>query len=298
MLCYGGLPEEYTRYHSSDIIIIPVPYDKTSTWIKGADKGPEALLSASENMELFDIETETEVFRRGIHTCDPVTTLKDPEFLAGLVKKSVSGCLKDRKTPVIIGGEHSVSIGAFQAFSETFENLTILQLDAHADMRKSYEGSSYNHACVMSRAKELAPVIQVGIRSMSIEEKEEVDRGRIIYAHEMNDNSHWIEKVLSLLTQNVYLTVDLDVFDPSIVPATGTPEPGGPGYGLMLNLLKKVIMQSNIVGFDIVELCPIENHKASEFLASKLLYQILSYKYQKANSKEKKRFIKKYYQTY
>ncbi len=285
MLCYGGLPEEFTRYHSSDIIVIPVPYDKTSTWIKGADKGPEALLAASENMELFDIETETEVFRRGIHTFDPVTTQNDPEFLAGMVKKSVSGCLMDKKTPVIIGGEHSVSIGAFQAFSEFFENLTILQLDAHADLRRSYEGSEYNHACVMSRAKELAPVIQVGIRSMCVEENEEVDRGRIIYAHEMDDNFPWIDKVLSLLTKNVYLTIDLDVFDPSAVPATGTPEPGGPGYYVILHLLKKVIMQSNLVGFDIVELCPIENQKASEFLASKLLYQILSYKYQQDNTK-------------
>ncbi len=276
---YGGLSEEYTQYHSSDIIIIPVPYDGTSTWGKGADRGPAALLEASANMELYDIETDSEVYLRGIHTTGEITTEKPPEFLAPLVREKVLEVYRDQKLPVVIGGEHSVSIGAFQATAEFFEDLTILQIDAHADLRDTYEGSAFNHACVMARARELAPIVQVGIRSMSVEEKENMDYNRVIFAREMRQDDKWEEKALQLLTKNVYITIDLDAFDPAYILSTGTPEPGGPDYYSVLDFLKKVNSRSVIVGFDVVELCPVENIKASDFLATKLVYQLLSYKY-------------------
>ncbi len=276
---YGGVSEEYTTYHSSDIVIIPVPYDATSTWVKGADRGPAALLEASANMELYDIETDSEVYLKGIHTTENITTGGTPEDLAPLVRAKMLSVFNDNKFPVLIGGEHSVSIGAFQAAAEKFGDLTILQIDAHADLREDYEGSSFNHACVMARAKELAPIVQVGIRSMSVEEKDQLDPDRVIFARDIFRQPRWDEKALDLLTRNVYITIDLDAFDPAYVIATGTPEPGGLSYYTVLDFLRKVNSRCTIVGFDVVELCPVENIKAPDFLATKLVYQLLSYKY-------------------
>ena len=213
---YGGLSEEYTQYNSSDIIIIPVPYDGTSTWGKGADRGPAALLEASANMELYDIETDSEVYLKGIHTTGEITTEKSPEFLAPLVKEKVLSVFRDHKLPVVIGGEHSVSIGAFQAAAEFFDDLTILQIDAHADLRDTYEGSAYNHACVMARARELAPIVQVGIRSMSVEEKENMDYNRVIFAREMSRDDKWEEKALSASDRK--MSISLSIWTPSIPP--------------------------------------------------------------------------------
>ena len=278
---YGGLPEEYTLYNSSDIIVIPVPYDGTSTWIKGAEQGPGALLEASANMELYDIETDSEVYLRGIHTTEIVTTNEGPEVLAPLVKKAMLSAFNDKKFPVLIGGEHSVSIGAFQAAGEKFQDLTILQLDAHSDLRTEYEDSRYNHACVMARAQEIAPVVQVGIRSMCVEEKENMDTSRVFWGYQIRNNKTWMEDAIGLLSENVYITIDLDVFDPAYVPATGTPEPGGMDYPTVIEFLKKVNETKNIIGFDVVELCPIPGNPGSDFLATKLIYQLLSMKFKK-----------------
>ncbi len=276
---FGGLSEEYTSYNDSDIVVIPVPYDGTSTWIKGAERGPEALLEASANMELYDIETDTEVYLRGIHTTEIVHTSESPEILAPLVKDAMKKVFDDQKFPVLLGGEHSVSIGAFQAAGEKFDDLTILQLDAHSDLRPEYEHSAYNHACVMARAKEISPIVQVGIRSMCVEEKENMDASRVFWGHQIRNNSTWMEEVLDLLSGNVYITIDLDVFDPACLPATGTPEPGGMDYPTVIEFLRKVNAAKNIVAFDVVELCPIPGNPASDFLASKLVYQILSMKF-------------------
>lgn len=273
---YGGLPEEFTQIDSSDVVILPVPYDGSSTWIKGADKGPDALLEASENMELYDIETDSEVYRRGIHTCKPVTTNKSPDELVPLVKNTVLKLLDKNKFLVTIGGEHSLSIGAFQAFSQKFPGITILQLDAHTDLRDEYEGSGNNHACVMARAKEVAEIMQVGIRSMDISEKKNLDPDRVFFAHDIIMDDEWQAKAISLLRDKVYLTIDLDVFDPSVVPSTGTPEPGGMNYYQVLDFLKRVVKEKQVVGFDVVELCPNPADKTSDFLAAKLIYRLLS----------------------
>lgn len=276
---YGDLPKEYTSFETSKVVILPVPYDGSSTWLKGADKGPEALLEASANMEVYDIETDSEVHKIGIHTAEPVLVDGSPEDMVDVVYKEMTFLLKKKKFPVIIGGEHSVSIGAFKAVAEQFNDLTILQFDAHADMRDSYEGSKCNHACVMARAREVAPVIQLGIRSMSVEEREDIQPDRIFYMTDMLHNKTWYYDLLNKLTRNVYITIDLDVFDPSIMPSTGTPEPGGMTWYDVLEVLKKVSEMANIVGFDVVELKPVSENKSPDFLASKLIYTLLTYKY-------------------
>ena len=180
---------------------------------------------------------------------------------------------------MVIGGNHTVSIGAFRAAAETYAGLTILQLDAHSDLRPEYEGSHLNHACAAARAREHAPLVQVGIRSMAAEELPFVDRKRIFYAHELYSDKSLYDRALDLLSGNVYITVDLDVFDPSVMPSTGTPEPGGPDYRELMFFLREVFLKRNVIGFDVVELCPSESNKAPDFMAAKVIYQMLSYKF-------------------
>jgi agmatinase len=278
---FGGIPKKYDDPEKAKIVILPVPYDGTSTWIKGADKGPAAILVASANMELYDIETDSEVYKKGIYTAKPIKENKSPEKMTVEVYETALRYVLDKKFLVTLGGEHSVSVGAIQAYSELYENLTVLQLDAHSDMRPEYEGSRFNHACAMSRAVECCPVVHVGIRSMDVEEKKYIHPDRIFYAEKRLTDPKWMEKVLDILSKNVYITIDLDVFDPSIMPSTGTPEPGGLFWYEVLNLMQKVNKKCNIVGFDVVELCPNEIDKAPDFLASKLIYKILSYKFNK-----------------
>jgi len=278
---YGGLTKELTKFDTSKIVIIPVPYDGTSTWIKGSDKGPEAIIEASANMELYDITTNNEVHKNGIHTMRPIKINSNPQKVVEAVYERTVEIINKNKFPVLIGGEHSISIGAMKAISEHNEDLTILQLDAHADLRPIYEKSKYNHACVMARAKEFCPVLQVGIRSMSIEESKHIDPDRIFYADQIYDNDEWMVEVMVKLTKNVYITIDLDVFDSSIMPSTGTPEPGGLFWYEVIKFLKKVNETSNIVGFDVVELCPNKYNKAPDFIAAKLIYSLLSYKFEK-----------------
>lgn len=275
---FGGNEVVYS-YSESGIIIVPVPYDETSTWMKGADKGPDAILDASVNLEFYDVETSSEAHLKGINTIAPILEKETPEKLVKDVYDRIFSLLSDKKFPVIIGGNHTVSIGAIKAFSEYFENLTILQLDAHADLRQVYEGSVFNHACAMARAREFAPVVQVGIRSMSAEELPFVERDRIFFSHELYYDKSLYHRALDKLTGNVYITIDLDVFDPSIMPSTGTPEPGGPPYFELLHFMRDVIKSRNVVGFDVVELCPSETNKSPDFIAAKIIYQLLSYKF-------------------
>ena len=262
---------------ASKIVILPIPYDKTSTWIKGSDKGAQAILEASPALELYDIETQTEVYKKGIYTIPFFKVEADPEKMVKQVETVVSDLLNKEKFVVTIGGEHSVSIGAINAVSKSVDNLTVLQLDAHSDLRDSYEGSKFNHACVMSRVAEKNEFVQVGIRSMDIEEKDKMQADRIFFAHDIFDNDLWMKGATEKLSKNVYITIDLDVFDPSIMPSTGTPEPGGLGWYKVMKFLKTVSESKNIVGFDVVELCPNEHNKAPNLLAAKLIYKLLSY---------------------
>ena len=277
---YAGIPQDYGKLETAKIVLIPVPYDGTSTWQKGADKGPEAFLNASANMELYDIETETEVYKRGIHLTDAVTEASSPEAMVEAVHAATKRFIKKNKFVTIFGGEHSISIGTIRAFNECFDNLTVLQLDAHADLRKEYEGSSCNHACAVYEASQTTNLIQVGIRSMDISETTVLDQEKTYFAHEMVNDDSWMESSIDQMTENVFITIDLDAFDPSILSSTGTPEPGGLLWYETLEYLKQVFQEKNVVGFDIVELCPNANDKSSDFLAAKLYYKMLSYKFQ------------------
>lgn len=279
MINYGGIPEEYSQLETSAIVILPVPYDGTSTWIKGADKGPEALLEASANMELYDIETNSEVYKKGIFTASAITENTSPEKMVEAVYKEAKKYIDLNKFLVTIGGEHSISSAPAKAICEKYKNVTVLQIDAHSDLRPEYEHSKYNHACVMARIQEFAPILQVGIRSMDTVELPNLDKSRVYFAHEIRRNANWINDLVSKLTENTYITIDLDGFDPSIVAATGTPEPGGLSWEQVMDLMIAVNRNSNIVGLDVMELCPNENHPSSNFVATKLIYRILSEKY-------------------
>lgn len=276
---YAGIPTEFHEYSKANVVLLPVPYDGTSTWQKGADKGPEAFLDASENMELYDIETGLETYRKGIHLLDPITEGTSPESMTEAVYQKVKSEIANRKFVTLFGGEHSVSIGAIRAHNESFENLTVLQIDAHADLRPSYEGSSCNHACAVYEASKKTNLIQVGIRSMDQSELEHMNKSKVFFAHDIHDSKAWMDASLKQMTKNVYITIDLDALDPSELPATGTPEPGGLRFYQLTEYLRKVFEATNVVGFDIVELCPNPQHKASDFLAAKLYYKMLSYKF-------------------
>jgi len=264
---------------------LPIPYDGTATWQKGADNGPAALLAASANMELYDIETGLEVYRQGITTLPPVDCPEKPEDLAQIVAAKTAQLLNDGKFVVSLGGEHSISIGLAQAHAKHFPNLSVLQLDAHSDLRDEYEHSRYNHACVMARIREFCPIMQVGIRSMDLGELPRLDKSRVIFAHEYHNSPEIFDKICANLTENVYLTVDLDVFDPAIMPSTGTPEPGGLGWYDVINVISHVIQKKRIVGMDVNELLPNPSDKAPDFLAAKLIYRTLSMIYAKESTK-------------
>jgi len=276
---FGDLPEEYSNLKGSKIVVIPVAYDGTSTWMKGADKAPAAIIEASANMELYDIETDSQVYQKGIFTSEAIEGLSLPEDVVEKVTETVKEYLQQDKFVVLIGGEHSTSIGSIEAHVEKHKDITVLQLDAHCDLRDEYNDSKYNHACVMARVKQLCPIIQVGIRSIDSSEKQQLNRENIFFAKDIYKSNTWIEKTLLKLSNKVYITIDLDVFDPSIMPSTGTPEPGGLLWYETLAFLRQVFEKRDVVGFDVVELCPNEKNKAPDFLVAKLIYKLLSYKF-------------------
>lgn len=276
---FGQLPDEYSNLESARIVILPVAYDGTSTWNKGADKGPEAIIEASGNMELYDIETDSEVYKKGIFTDSIIEADAPVSEIVKAINHEVQGYIEQGKFVVVIGGEHSVSIGAVNAHCSAYPGLTVLQLDAHTDLRQQYNGSKYNHACVMARARELSPIVQVGIRSMDASEKQFVNPDSIFFAKDTYNNKDWFAQAVSKMSDRVYVTIDVDVFDPSIMPSTGTPEPGGLLWYEVLGFLKLVFEQRDVIGFDVVELCPDERNKSPDFMTAKLIYKLLSYKF-------------------
>ena len=275
---FAGITQEYALYNQSKIVLIPVPFDQTTTWQKGTDYGPTAFLNAAENMELYDIETDSEVYKNGIFLTESIEENTSLDMI-NAVHSKVKNFINKKKFVTLFGGEHSISIGSIRAFNERFENLTVLQIDAHADLRKEYEGNPYSHACAMYEANHTTNLVQVGIRSMDISERDEMNEDNVFFAHEMATNEYWMDDVLEQLSDTVYITFDLDALDPSIIPSTGTPEQGGLFYYETLEFLKKVFDNKNVVGFDIVELCPNKLDKSSDFLAAKLYYKMLSYKF-------------------
>lgn len=279
---FAGIEGDHNEFENANVLLQSIPYDGTSTWGKGADEGFGAFLDAAENMEIYDIETDSEVYKKGVHIIDPILEDSSPEAVFESVYKNTQDLLKTSKFLTFFGGEHSVSIGIIKAFYEAYPNITILQIDAHADLRPEYHGSPYNHACAVADASQNANLIQVGIRSMDTSEVQYMDKDKCYFAEDMYGHTDWMEDSISKMTDKVYITLDLDVFDPSIMPATGTPEPGGLLWNPAIQYLKKVFQKKNVLGFDIVELAPIDGLSAPQFMTAKLYYKMLSYKF--ANS--------------
>jgi agmatinase len=274
---FGGLDDEHAALDRARVAILPAPYDFSTTYQGGTRWGPRAILSASRNMELWDEEVGA-VYRSGIHTLPELEpTALGPEAMAKRVERAVGWILDQGKLPVMLGGEHSLTAGAVAAAATRLPKLTVLQLDAHGDMRESYLDSRYSHACVMSRVRERVPASSVGIRSLSEEEAERfraspwpswsVRQFRAL-------QGDW-EPVLRTLGPEVYVTFDLDALDPGILPATGTPEPGGLDWYEAVDLLAAVSRRARIVGFDVVELAPLPGNVASDFLAARLVYRMI-----------------------
>ena len=276
---FAGIEEEYSTFEKSKILLQSFPYDGTSTWGKGANNGFSAFLDAAENMELYDIETDSEVYKEGIHILDELSNFNSPTDMFNQTYLRTKEIIAHNKFNTFFGGEHSISIGIIKAHYEAYEDLTVLQIDAHADLRPQYHGTPYNHACALYDASLHCNLIQVGIRSMDISEKEHMNYTKVFFADEIRYSNGWFEESIGLMSDNVYITFDLDALDPSIMPATGTPEPGGLQWYLTTNYLQRVFEQKNVVGFDIVELAPIEGLHAPQFLAAKLYYKMLSYKF-------------------
>ncbi len=275
---FGGLPPIYSDWENARVILLPVLYDLTSTYIPGSRRGPLAILEASTHLELFDEELQVETFQIGIHTMDPLEAVAcGPEEMVRQVLFCAQKVLGSGKFLVLLGGEHTLSLGTAQAIKDKFPQVSFLQLDAHADLRDEYEGSPFSHACVGRRLAELGPLVQVGVRSLSKEENDYIKERRVVtfWGYKLEDLTSWEEEVCAALTSQVYVTIDLDVLDPSIMPAVGTPEPGGLTWKSLGRLLKLLARKKEIVGFDIVELTPIPGLTSPDFLAAKLIYRFL-----------------------
>ncbi len=273
---FAGIPAKDAEFESSKVVVLPVPYDSTTDWHAGARDGPIAIIDASQYLELYDQELDREIYRVGIHTLPELQpSMSGPEKMVENVYEVSRELVRRGKLVVMLGGEHSISCGMVKAFREGYPSLSVLQLDAHTDLRDEYMGTRYNHACVMRRVLEMCPIVQVGIRSLSYEERVFLEQNGIMpfYAEAPLDR----DEIVQALSDDVYITIDLDALDPSIMSAVGTPEPGGMGWYEVLGLLREVCQRKRVVGFDIVELSPREGPASCAFLAAKLTYKLIGY---------------------
>lgn len=283
-----AIEKEVSAYKTSEIVILSAPFEKTVSYGKGTKNGPKEILEASHYVEFYDEELDRELcFDKGICTLEPLELGKlSPKAALTKIYKTVAKVLEDNKFVVILGGEHSISSAPIKAFHEKFENLSILHFDAHSDLRESYEGSPYSHASVMARVAEFnRNLVQVGIRAQCIEEAKFIKENKIstFYARDIRRGAFskgWQQEVLSRLTDHVYISFDIDCFDPSIVSATGTPEPGGMFWDEIMDLLRLVGAKKKVVGADVVELAPVKTKPESNYIAAKLVYKILNYAFQ------------------
>lgn len=272
---FGDLPRA-PAYDDARFAILPLPYDGTASWQRGTARGPQAILAASPALETHDIETGCDLADAHAITVAPVPPAATPEETVARIRTRCAELLADGKTVVGLGGEHSVTIGLVEAHAEAFPGLTVLQLDAHTDTRDQYDGSRCSHACVMARVAERCDYLQVGIRSMDSSEVARLRPGRTFFAHD-HDEAAVCAAIASELRGPVYVTVDLDVLDPAEMPATGTPEPGGLRYREVTRILAEVCRRHQVVGFDVVELMPLPGQLAPDFLAARLVWQMMAY---------------------
>lgn len=280
---FGGIDEEeFSSFDSSRILVLPVSYEGTVSYGTGTGDGAMAIVDASRNMELYEEETGSEVYKLGIHTLDEFTSRETPEEMMDALYERTRELLESEKFLCMLGGEHSVSAPVIKAHAEKFHDLSVLQIDAHADLRDTYDGTPHSHASIMARVvKDLRiPSVQVGIRSISADEARSLSTGlptKIFWAKDIVGKTNWIEDAISSLTNNVYLTIDIDGLDPSLVPTTGTPEPGGLGWYETLALIRTLAKRRRVVGMDLVEFSKTDNSDAPAFLCSKLIYKSLAY---------------------
>jgi len=282
---FGGISEaEFSTFDTARVLVLPVSYEGTVSFGTGTGEGAMAIVDASRNMELYEEETDSEVYRIGIHTLDEFKPRDTPEAMMDALYARSKELLETDKFLCMLGAEHSVRAPIIRAHAEKYHDLSVLQIDAHADLRDTYDGTPHSHASIMARVvKDLRiPSVQVGIRSISAEEARSLDGlpTKIFWAKDIVGRTDWIDAAVDSLTENVYLTIDIDGLDPSLVPTTGTPEPGGLGWYETLALIKKLAEKRRIVGMDLVEFSKAENSDAPAFLCAKLVYKSLAYIFQ------------------
>jgi len=277
-----GLDPEDCDPRRSAVLILPVPYEATVSYGSGTRRGPQAIVDASGTVELYDHEHGDEPYRIGVATLDPVPlTAAGPEAAMRELRRAYAKVLDRRKFVVMLGGEHSVSSPPILEHAARIKakgrRLSVLQLDAHGDLRDSWEGTKFSHACAMRRVVDAADLVQVGIRAIAREEKAVMRRYGVttVFAEEMDGNEAWIDRAIGALGRDVYLTIDIDYFDPSLVPSTGTPEPGGGTWHPTMRLLERLFRTRHVVAADVVELAPIPGLTAPDFLAAKLVYKLI-----------------------
>ena len=283
-----ALPEQWSGLERSQVVVLPISYEHTTSFGKGTASGPESILEASGQVELYDEELDAEIYMLtgGIATLKPMDSCGRDAIAVEAIRKQVHDLIGENKTVVCLGGEHTISIGAAQAHSQMYPDLSVLQLDAHSDLRKEYEDNRYSHACVMARIYEFNNnIVQVGIRSQCREEADFIRQNKVdtFYAFDLrsgrygSDRYAWHNAVIGSLGENVYLTIDCDFFDPGLMPAVGTPEPGGFGWHETVSFLRSLAGRRRIVGFDITELSPIPGLIHPQFVIAKLIYKLIGY---------------------
>lgn len=274
---FAALPKKYSEYKTSKIAVLPIPYDGTATLLKGSDLGPQAILAASSRLTLFDLETNSEVYHQGIHTLPPLLSHDNPIDMIDEVRQQAAALFRDGKLVVGLGGKHLVSIGLIQAALERHSDLSVIHLDAHADLRPIDAEAGYGNSCVMTRVHDMCDSVQIGIRSMDREERGKVDLDRMVFVRDLLQHGvNAAGDALDMLTDTVYLTIDLDVLDPSCMPSVERPEPGGIDWYMLTRLIRQVASEKRIVGFDVIGLVPQPHSPAPDFLAAKLVYRVLS----------------------
>jgi len=280
---YGGTTPTRTDFDQARVVILPVPLDRTTSYVPGTRTGPHEILVASSHMELWDEETGTDVHRIGVFTLPEMEfPFASMDEVVSEIRRVAAEIVSRGKFPIVLGGEHSITPPIVAAIADLHQNLSVLQIDAHADLRDAFMGTPHNHACAMRRSLDFATrMTQVGIRSLSVEEAEAVPSlaTTIFYDYNMRRDPAWMDRVIDSLGDTVYITIDVDGLDPAIMPSTGTPEPGGLSWYETLALLRRVIERRQVVGCDVVELSPIPGLAAPNFLCAKLIYKILAYRF-------------------
>ena len=280
--------EAQTTYEQAEVVILPIPYERTTTYRQGCQDGPEAIITASDQLEAYDIELEREICHsQGIYTTEAIADTRlipdlIPEVMLEQVTNKVSELIHDGKFTIALGGEHSITAAVVKAYQQALDrSFTVVQIDAHGDLRHSYEGSIYNHACVMRRILDLGlPTLGIGIRSICLEEAQLIKQQKIpvIWAREIAGDSNWIDRAIAkIATEKVFITIDLDGLDPSLMPGVGTPEPGGLNWYELTKFLRAVFTKHQVIGCDVMELAPTSDSVVSEFTAAKLVYKLVGY---------------------